>query len=64
VDFDQEFDITAHKGWNSVLAVLSVPQPGHIVAHLTLGSNRANEQWFFFPTRSMGQAMMEPDINV
>jgi len=64
VDFFQEFDVMAHKGWNSVVAVLSVPQPGHIVAHLTRGSNRANEQWFFFPTPSTRQGMLEPGANV
>ncbi len=55
VDFLQDFDISAHKGWNSVVAVLSLPEPGHIVAHLTGGSNRANEQWFFFSTPSMSR---------
>ena len=64
IDFLQEFDITAHKGWNSVVAVLSVPQPGHIVAHLTLGSSRGNEQWFLFSTPSMSQGMLELDPNV
>jgi hypothetical protein len=64
VDFLQEFDVPAHKGWNSVVAVLSVPQPGHIVANLTSGSNRTNEQWFFFSTRSMSQGMMDPHANV
>src|SRR5262252_8386230 len=39
IDFRQEFDITAHKGWNSVVAVLSIPEPGHIVARLNRGSN-------------------------
>jgi len=64
VDFLQEFDISAHKGWNTVVAVVSVPQPGHIVAHLTRGSNRANERWFFFSMPSMTQGMMEPGANV
>lgn len=66
IDFLQDFDITAHKGWNSVVAVLSVPQPGHIVARLTQGSNRAHEQWFFFSnsTPSVSQGMMGPDANV
>jgi hypothetical protein len=64
VDFDQEFDIAAHKGWNSVVAVLSVPQSGHIVARLTVGSNRDNEQWFVFSAPSMTQSMMKPDVNV
>jgi hypothetical protein len=64
IDFLQEFDITAHKGWNTVVAVLSVPQPGHIVARLTRDSNLANEQWFFFSTPSMSQGMTEPGLNV
>jgi len=64
IDFLQEFDIIAHKGWNTVVAVLTVPQPGHIVAHLTRGSNLSNEQWFFFSTPSMPQATLEPDVNV
>jgi len=64
IDFLQEFDITAHKGWNSVVAVLSVPQQGHIVAHLTRGSNRDDEQWFFFSTPSMAQGMLESGANV
>jgi hypothetical protein len=64
VDFLQEFDLSAHKGWNSVVAVLSIPEPGHIVAHLTHGSDRNNEQWFFFATPSMSQGMIEPGANV
>jgi len=49
IDFRQQFHIKAHKGWNKVVAVLQVPQPGHVVATLTAGSNQADEQWFFFP---------------
>jgi hypothetical protein len=64
IDFRQEFDINAHKGWNSVVAELSVPQPGNVVAHLTRGANRTGEQWFFFPTASMSPGMMEPGRNV
>jgi hypothetical protein len=64
VDFLQDFNITAHKGWNSVVAVLSIPQPGHIVARLTQGSNRTNEQWFFFASPTMMQGMLEPATNV
>ncbi|HLZ30317.1 MAG TPA: hypothetical protein VKV73_23595 [Chloroflexota bacterium] len=48
IDFLQKFAIQAHRGWNEVVAVLSIPQPGHVVASLTAGSNRAGEQWFFF----------------
>ena len=55
VDFLQEYDITAHRGWNQVVALLSVPQPGHVVAHLTQGSNAAHEQWFLFPTQPAAQ---------
>jgi hypothetical protein len=66
IDFLQEFDITAHKGWNTVVAVLSVPEPDHIVAHLTQGSNRANERWFFFSTStpSMSHGTIGPDADV
>jgi hypothetical protein len=64
VDFRQEFDITAHRGWNHVVAVLSIPQPGHVVARLSEGSNLANEQWYFFPAPPMTLGMPEPDANV
>jgi hypothetical protein len=64
IDFLQQFSITAYKGWNTVVAVVSVPQPGHIVAQLTRGSNFANEQWYFFSTPSMPRATLEPDVNV
>jgi hypothetical protein len=64
IDFLQQFDITAHRGWNQVVAVISVPQPGHVVAHLTQGSNLANEQWFLFSTPPMSQGTMEPAFNV
>lgn len=56
IDFLQNFDITAHKGWNEVVAAISVPQPGHVVATLRTGSNVANEQWFFFPASPMDMA--------
>jgi len=48
VDFLQKFDLHVHKGWNEVVADLSIPQAGHVVADLKVGSNRAGEQWFFF----------------
>ncbi len=64
IEFLQEFDISAHKGWNSVVAVVSVPQQGHIVAHLRRGSDRANEQWFFFSTPSMTQGVLQSGANV
>jgi hypothetical protein len=48
VDFRQNFDIHAHKGWNEVEASLSIPQAGHLVSDLKAGSNRAGEHWFFF----------------
>jgi hypothetical protein len=47
VDFRQNFDIAAHRGWNEVVAVLSVPQPGQVVADLRAGANDL-EQWFLF----------------
>jgi ketol-acid reductoisomerase len=37
-DFLQKVDLSVHRGWNPVVAVFSVPGPGHIVAHLRLGS--------------------------
>ena len=48
VDFRQNFDLRLHKGWNEVVAVISIPHPGQVVADLTVGSNRAREKWFFF----------------
>jgi len=48
VDFLQKFDLPVHKGWNVVVAALSIPQAGHVVASLAVGSNHAGEQWFFF----------------
>jgi len=48
VDFRQNFDLRLHKGWNEVVAVVSVPHAGHVVADLTVGSNRAREKWFIF----------------
>jgi hypothetical protein len=47
VDFRQNFDLPLHRGWNQVVASFSVPQPGHLVADLTVGSN-ADEKWYFF----------------
>jgi hypothetical protein len=47
-DFLQKFNLTLHRGWNSVVAYFSVPQPGHIVADLKAGSNGAHEKWYFF----------------
>ena len=48
VDFRQNFDLHAHRGWNEVVARLSIPQAGHLVSDLTVGSNRAREKWFYF----------------
>lgn len=48
VDFRQNFDLHLHEGWNEVVAVVSVPHAGYVVADLTVGSNRAHEKWFFF----------------
>jgi hypothetical protein len=48
LDFRQTFDLHLHRGWNEVVAVLSVPHAGHVVANLTVGSNSAREKWFFF----------------
>jgi len=48
VDFRQNFNLRLHKGWNEVEAVVSIPHAGHVVANLTVGSNRAQEKWFFF----------------
>jgi hypothetical protein len=47
VDFRQNFDLPLHRGWNQVVASFSVPQPGRLVADLTVGSN-ADEKWYFF----------------
>lgn len=63
IDFLQEYNITAHKGWNPVVAVLSVPQPGHVAAHLTQGSNTAREQWYFFAMQTTSQVSAEPASN-
>ncbi|MGE5136925.1 MAG: hypothetical protein ACM32E_29025 [Gemmatimonadota bacterium] len=46
-DFRQNFDLPLHQGWNPVVADFSVPQPGHIVASLTLGTG-PHERWYFF----------------
>jgi hypothetical protein len=46
-DFLQKVDLPLHRGWNPVVAVFSLPRPGHIVAHLKRGSNPA-EKWYFF----------------
>ena len=46
-DFLQKVDLPLHQGWNPVVAVFSVPRPGHIVAHLKLGSG-PDEKWYFF----------------
>ena len=43
----QQVDLPLHRGWNPVVAVFSVPRPGHIVAQLKRGSNPA-EKWYFF----------------
>lgn len=48
ISFRQNFDLRLHKGWNEVVAVISIPQAGHAVAALTVGSNRAREKWYFF----------------
>lgn len=48
VEFRQNFNLHVHKGWNEVVASLSIPQAGHLVADLKVGSNRARETWFFF----------------
>jgi hypothetical protein len=45
--FLQNFDLHLHRGWNQVVAVFSIPQPGHIVSDLTVGYNTA-EKWYFF----------------
>jgi hypothetical protein len=46
-DFRQNFDLPLHRGWNPVVADFSVPQPGHIVANLKLGTG-PHEKWYFF----------------
>jgi hypothetical protein len=46
-DFLQKVDLPLHQGWNRVVAVFSVPRPGHIVAHLKLGTG-PHEKWYFF----------------
>jgi hypothetical protein len=48
VDFRQTFDLHVHKGWNMVVAKLSIPRAGHVVARLKVGSNSTGEKWFFF----------------
>lgn len=47
VDFLQKVDLPLRRGWNPVVAVFSVPRPGHIVAHLKPGSG-PHEKWYFF----------------
>lgn len=46
-DFRQNFDLPLHQGWNPVVADFSIPQPGHIVANLELGTG-PHEKWYFF----------------
>jgi hypothetical protein len=46
-DFRQNFDLPLHRGWNPVVAGFSVPQPGHVVANLKLGTG-PHERWYFF----------------
>ncbi|HEX6855236.1 MAG TPA: hypothetical protein VF204_08070 [Streptosporangiaceae bacterium] len=46
-DFRQNFDLPLHQGWNPVVADFSIPQPGHIVANLELGTGQ-HEKWYFF----------------
>lgn len=46
-DFRQNFDLALRRGWNPVVADFSVPQPGHIVATLKLGTG-PHEKWYFF----------------
>jgi hypothetical protein len=46
-DFRQNFDLPLHQGWNPVVADFSVPQAGHIVANLKLGTG-PHEKWYFF----------------
>jgi hypothetical protein len=48
VDFRQNFDLRLHRGWNDVVAGVALPRAGHVVADLTVGSNRTREKWFFF----------------
>jgi hypothetical protein len=48
IDFRQNLNLHLHKGWNTVVAVVSIPHAGHVVADLAVGSNRAQEEWFFF----------------
>ena len=45
--FRQNFDLPLHQGWNPVVADFSIPQPGHIVAGLKLGTG-PHEKWYFF----------------
>ena len=47
VDFRQNIDLPLHRGWTPVVARFSVPGPGRAIADLTVGSNSANERWFF-----------------
>lgn len=57
VDFRQNFDLHVHKGWNEVVADISIPQADHVVSNLSMGSNRAREQWFFFRPPTQPQAV-------
>lgn len=45
--FRQNFDLPLHQGWNPVVADFSVPQPGHVIANLKLGTG-PHEKWYFF----------------
>jgi hypothetical protein len=47
-DFRQNIDMVLHRGWNPVVARFSVPGPERVIADLTVGSNSANERWYFF----------------
>jgi hypothetical protein len=48
IDFRQNFDLRLHRGWNEVVAAVSIPRAGHVIADLTVGSDRAREKWYFF----------------
>jgi hypothetical protein len=49
-EFRQNFDLRLHQGWNPVVAIFSVPQPGHIVANLKPGTGPYEKWYFFTPT--------------
>lgn len=48
VDFTQNLDLPLTRGWHSVIATFTTPQPGKIHSTIRVGTNRTNENWYFF----------------